>query len=144
MLEIVLKSRAVTPFKNHSLHSLCNRLVIEGFSWNPLICFVPLLMCSCYIIRGGAACTSAIKVELAMAQNLGTQLRASQEVLEFIVRASPAVPGSASASGNEKWPPSQMQMQTHVLLSLILHLWCLIFWSLKPWPLISQTHPVHL
>ena len=36
------------------------------------------------------------------------------------LRASPVVPGSASASRNEKWPPSRMQMQTQENLPLIL------------------------
>jgi hypothetical protein len=40
-----------------------------------------------------------------------------------VLRASPVIPGSAFASGIEKWPPSRMQMQTHTqaMESLILH-----------------------
>ena len=39
----------------------------------------------------------------------------------YQLRASPIIPGSASASRNEKWPPSRMQMQTQAKLPLILH-----------------------
>ena len=42
------------------------------------------------------------------------------------IRASP-INGFASASENEKWPPSRMQMQTPAKLPLILHFFSLIF-----------------
>ena len=41
--------------------------------------------------------------------------------IEISIRASPVIPGSASASGIEKWPLSKMQMQTQAKLPLILH-----------------------
>ena len=38
------------------------------------------------------------------------------------IRASLVVPGFASASRNEEWPPSGMQTQTQAKLPLILHI----------------------
>jgi hypothetical protein len=36
-------------------------------------------------------------------------------------KSKPVIPGSASASKNEKWPASGMQMQSQAKLPLILH-----------------------
>jgi len=45
---------------------------------------------------------------------------ADADQLKLPLRASLVVPGFASASKNEKWPPSRMQMQTQAKLPLIL------------------------
>jgi len=56
-------------------------------------------------------------VENMTEQNLGGFETETWRV--WSLRASSIVPGSAS--GNEKWPPSRIQMHTHAKLSLNLH-----------------------
>jgi hypothetical protein len=57
------------------------------------------------------------------------------------LRACTFVTGTVFASGNEKWPPSKMQIWTQAKLSLKI---VVSFRSQELQSVISQTHLVHL
>ena len=92
------------------------------------------------------------KTPLMMNFVFGLKMR---EDLFLKLRASAVVPGSASASGNEKWCPSKMQNANldeiatpHVLFPSLTFgcplKWSIIFWRHEHQAVISHTHPVHL